>query len=324
MKCSSSAGKLLIMAGYLRDRYGVYPTRPKTELLDLTNQDHCDKHFQKYPEIVSGATGGLLNQKQLMFCGGGRSGKILDQCYIYGQEERFKKGPKMQTKRFLASSVVINNRTLWVTGGVTYEGEFKPENLKEVQTTELITLDKSEPGPELIHMPVKGHCLIPVSETSALLTGGMRSLGDKRIVVTKHTYFYDFRAKEWSRGPWLTYSRFGHGCAAFQIRGRQIFAVAGGRGKFKSTGKSVEFFDPDNSIKWVQGPALPEKMINFALLPSLDNQGLITAGSFSSRNVFEMTCLNVNSCQWRVKMKTNYLRDGYVALWLPNDLIGFC
>ena len=77
-------------------------------------------------------------------------------------------GPKLQTKRFLASSVVINEDTLWVTGGLTYQGQdFKAENLKEVQTTELVTLDKSVPGPALIHMPVKGHCLISVSETKA-------------------------------------------------------------------------------------------------------------------------------------------------------------
>ena len=187
-----------------------------------------------------------MRQKYLMFCGGGRSGKILDQCYIYDRKN-IRLGPKLQTKRFLASSVVINEDTLWVTGGLTYQGqEFKAENLKEVQTTELVTLDKSVPGPALIHMPVKGHCLISVSETKAMLTGGMRKLEGKRIVVTKHTYFYDFRAKEWSRGPWLTFSRFEHGCAAFQMQNRQIFAVAGGRGKYTSTQSSVELFDPVN------------------------------------------------------------------------------
>ena len=311
------------MAGYLRDRYGIYPTRPKTELMDFTNQQHCT-NFPSYPEIMTGGTGGILNQKYLMFCGGGRSRKILDRCYIY-DKINIRTGPSLQTKRYLASSVVINNNTLWVTGGSTYDGEeFKPENMKEVQTTELVTLGKSVPGPDLIHMPVRSHCLISVSETKAMLTGGMRKLDAKRAIVTRHTYFYDFRAKEWTRGPWLTHGRFSHGCAAFHLKGRQILAVAGGRGKFKDTERSVEFFDHVNSIRWVPGPALPEKMTNFALLPSMDNQGLITAGSFSSRNVFEMTCLDVNSCQWKAKMKTNYLRNGYVAFWLPNNLIGRC
>ena len=312
------------MAGDLRDRYGVYPTRPRTEVFDLNNQHwHCN--YPKYPEMMTGGTGGLLGQKDLMFCGGGRSGKILDRCYIF-EGKNIKSGPKLQTKRYRASSVVINDTTLWVTGGVTYQGQdFKAENLKEVQTTELVTLDKSVPGPDLIHMPVKGHCLISVSESKAMLTGGMRKLEGKRIVVTKHTYFYDFRAEEWSRGPWMTFSRFGHGCAAFQMKSRQIYAVAGGIGKYKSTQSSVELFDPVNSIKWIPGPSLPERMINFALLPSMDNQGLITTGSFSSRNIFEMTCMeNLNSCKWTPKMKTNYLRDGYVALWIPNSLIDQC
>ena len=240
------------MAGYLRDRYGVYPTRPRTEVFDLNNQHwHCN--YPKYPEMMTGGTGGLLGQKDLMFCGGGRSGKILDRCYIF-EGKNIKSGPKLQTKRFLASSVVINDTTLWVTGGVTYQGQdFKAENLKEVQTTELVTLDKSVSGPDLIHMPVKGHCLISVSESKAMLTGGMRKLEGKKIMVTKHTYFYDFRAEEWSRGPWMTFSRFGHGCAAFQMKSRQIYAVAGGIGKYKSTQSSVELFDPVNSIKWIPG-----------------------------------------------------------------------
>ena len=64
-----------------------------------------------------------------------------------------------------AASVLLDNKTLWVTGGES--------NLGCVQTTELLILNQTEwiKGPDLPECLME-HCMVKLNNDTVLITGG--------------------------------------------------------------------------------------------------------------------------------------------------------
>ena len=71
----------------------------------------------------------------------------------------------MVQNRFWASSVVFNESTLWIVGGLD-------KNDTALATTEFISVDRGPTlGPEL-PFSIRGHCMIKLSDNSIYVIGG--------------------------------------------------------------------------------------------------------------------------------------------------------
>ena len=98
----------------------------------------------------------------------------------------------MSEGRFEAASIVLNDNTLWVTGGmkkrirkktigpIGHPG--KPQNLKRsFASTEYVTMTGTTPGPDL-PKALSGHAMVAINSTFSMVIGGGYS---------KKTFYYN-------------------------------------------------------------------------------------------------------------------------------------
>ena len=160
---------------------GAHPNAPRipSEVIDLTNPDvKCDP-LQDFSRMF--ATGGLLPKDKPVICGGISNEdheKVLQNCIIIDDDPTTSTSNLvMSTERAFASSVVLSNGKLWITGGGN------AENDRGLNTTEYIFSDMDDPnsgrssilsdfGPELPY-PMAGHCLALLNDLNdVLIIGG--------------------------------------------------------------------------------------------------------------------------------------------------------
>ena len=114
-----------------------------SELIDLTvkGESHCS-NWAEIPKGLVYPTGGLI-EDTILICGGGVliEGSTSDECYSLSGEEATVV-THMSVKRRGAASLVLNDKTLWITGG--YD-EF---NLL-LSSSEFIKIGESIQGPFL-------------------------------------------------------------------------------------------------------------------------------------------------------------------------------
>ena len=160
---------------------GAHPNAPRiaSEVIDLTNPDvKCDP-LQDFSRMF--ATGGLLPKDKPVICGGISNEdheKVLQNCIIIDDDPTTSTSNLvMSTERAFASSVVLSNGKLWITGGGN------ADNDRGLNTTEYIFSDMDDPnsgrssilpdfGPELPY-PMAGHCLALLNDLNdVLIIGG--------------------------------------------------------------------------------------------------------------------------------------------------------
>ena len=169
---------------------------------------------------VDGATGGVI-QDVVVICGGGISagnfGESFDECYsLNGKTATFI--THMSAKRVYAASLVIDKKKLWITGG----GSFDTGTLA---TSEYITLEGSEPGPNL-PIPTVSHALVAIDNTLSLLIGGLNI--ENAPIQTTH--YFDHQAHNWIQGPDLMQARINHaaGVVTDEVTTEKLVIVTGG------------------------------------------------------------------------------------------------
>jgi hypothetical protein len=153
----------------------------------------------------------------------------------------------MLESRAFAASVVLNESTLWVTGGLGlgYQG---------LNSTELVNLNENKSFESSIKLPInlQLHCLIKINEKQVMLVGGLSFNGPEA-----RTYLFDFDTMTWYPGFNLTYPRYGHSCGLFKKGGSATAVVVGGSNPvFAFVQKSVEMLDLEMvgyGIQWYHG-----------------------------------------------------------------------
>lgn len=168
-----------------------------------------------------------------VLCGGfGERFKLLDDCIMVDQFQT--KSFKMVegSKREYASSVKLNDSTIWITGG-------------ESNSTEFVTVHGSSLG---ITLPinVEGHCMVIIDSNIVMLIGGIQDkveYSDKTWIIDVEN---DFNITE---GPRLIKGRKFHMCGKLKDEsGNMIIVAISG-----SLEDSVEFLDTSQLKQWVAG-----------------------------------------------------------------------
>ena len=155
------SGRIAVIAGENRG------WAQHTEVIDLTNSS---LEYDLLPDVSErfGSVGGLL-MGQPLICGGYNcyDNEYLQNCIKLGHSEtKF----DLTEKRCGAASVVLDQKTLWVTGG--------EDGNDDLLTTEFISLHHSPiKGPDL-PFTIERHGLVYFNEKSIYMIGGFQ---DRKI-----------------------------------------------------------------------------------------------------------------------------------------------
>ena len=187
--------------------------------LSIKGGSNC-KDWAELPKDVESATGGLINDV-VVICGGGISAgsfsEAFDECYsLNGKTATLI--THMSVKRLYAASLVIDKTKLWITGGYSTD-------TGTLASSEYITLEGSEPGPEL-PIAIDLHALVAIDNTLSLLIGGRTTGG----VTTPTTHYFDHQGHNWIQGPDLLQARWDHaaGIVTDEATTEKLVIVTGG------------------------------------------------------------------------------------------------
>jgi hypothetical protein len=197
-------------------------------------------NWPDYPINIQGATGGLIGNTAII-CGGRDitySWYYFDECYSLSSETTTLV-THMSVGRFYAASIVINDNTLWITGGTGDVGEY-------LKSTEKVTVTGTMPGPDL-PMSLYKHAMVAINSTCSMVIGGGYSSGS-----SASTFFYDHNEGEWTSGPSLMHTRYWHaaGVVTDEVTDENVVAVTGGSYSGVGDLDSTEIMQDG---EWVQG-----------------------------------------------------------------------
>ena len=170
-----------------------------------------------------GATGGLIGNTALICGGYGKinssfSSSSLDDCYSM-TSQKVTLVTHMSVKRYHAASIVLNDNTLWVTGGESKDGY-------PIASTEYVKMSGSMPGPDL-PMALESHAMASINSTVSMVIGGWDGNG---WAGTALTFYFNHIEGEWSNGPILMQSRYMHaaGIVTDELTNEKFVVVTGG------------------------------------------------------------------------------------------------
>lgn len=313
----SLLGKLLVVSG---SKVAEFSTL--TEVIDLQNSQNQCQLTEDFELATTGGTGKLLQEKLPLICSGyTRTKGQSDVCYLLGNSLEKAQTFNLLESREYTSSILINPSTLWITGGL-HRGDFPIG--APLDSTEYLSLsgEISQEGPKLPYK-MRHHCLLNYDENSALLMGGVYTLG-----AVDRTYFFDFASSEWTPGPKMTIDRWEFGCTKIEIGGKKYAVAAGGYSTAIGSLSSVEFLDlTDENSQWVEGPSLPYELMEFQFVTSGNGKEAFAVGGISGRDfqsaILRLSCQDsVESCQWELmEQKLQVARKEHVAMLIPDDLV---
>ena len=160
----------------------------------------------------------------------------------------------MSESRGYASSTVIKDGLVWITGGQNENGP--------LDTTECINSTTMSSGVSLPE-PTFGHVITKLNDTTSFLIGGYTTK------PTNKTFYFNHETKKWMPGPDLNEPRFLHTPEIIKdsVTHMEHVVIAGGS-------KQLKYNDPDyytnsveilfnNETKWSKG--------NIDTFPSLES-----------------------------------------------------
>ena len=234
-----TASKILVTAGENLD--GVQTT---SEVVDSTVKgDNMCKNWPDLPIGITGANGGLIGNTALI-CGGWHDSPSVDECYSL-TSEKATLVTHMSIERYFPACIVLNDNTLWITGGYnSHSNSFHA-------STEKVTLAGTMPGPDL-PKALWQHAMVAINRTvSMVISGGYADIGGTSgYIYSASTYYYNHIEGEWSNGHSLMQARFRHaaGIVTDEFTNENFVVVTGGY--YSSILDSTEFLQDG---KWVQG-----------------------------------------------------------------------
>jgi hypothetical protein len=190
------------------------------------------KDWPDYPIRVDSATGGLIGNT-VIICGGGR--EVAD-CYSL-TSKKATLATHMSVVRYFAASIVLNDNTLWVTGGLNVGGV--------LASTEYVTINRTLSGPDL-PTALYRHAMVAINSSCSMVIGGYNEYQPLQNKYSASTFYYDHIKGKWSNGPSLINERSGlvAGIVTDEVTNENFVLVT-------SNNKSSTEILQDG--KWVQG-----------------------------------------------------------------------
>ena len=193
------------------------------EVLDLINPQFRRRFVEPRCSVGNSIKAfGLLGNNPVI-CGIGKTNNFNDDkdCLVLGNPSII--APKLLENRYKPSSIVLNNSTIWITGGTKYQQKI----------TEFFSLgQETTKGPEL-PFTIFSHCMVQVDDQTVYIIGGKQekefnSVGKAELKGLRQTWKIDptnnFAIQP---GPDLIEERADHACATMKIK-EKIFIVAAG------------------------------------------------------------------------------------------------
>lgn len=173
-----------------------------------------------------------------MICGGG---PYDNECYTL-TSKKATLATHMSVGRWNAACIVLNDTTMWVTGGTLYHNIFDP-----IASTEYMTVTGTIPGPDL-PMELHGHALVAINTTCTMVIGGAEWYSWD---YSASTNYYDHNKDEWINETNLMQARYNHaaGIVTDEVTDEHFIVVTGGDG-YSGYLDSTEIFQDG---EWVQG-----------------------------------------------------------------------
>ena len=227
---------LLISAKVLIVTYDIeedkYPKnkqkRNNVEIIDLTdktfeysfNEERIDEKSARF-----GLVGGLLKNQPVI---GGlvspENCRVLDypqqNCIILKQPNKTTY-PLLEHTKF-ASSIVLNQKTLWVTGGELF-----------VDSTEFVSVDAPTiKGPKfplhIMNMKLHGHTMVQIDPKTIYVIGGGNDSNQKNTWIVDPNNVDERRRLILQKGPKMNHMRMHHCSSKMKIDDKVILVVVGG------------------------------------------------------------------------------------------------
>ena len=219
----------MVTTGFNSDGY-----QTTSEIVDLTVKggNKCNN----WPDFSIGVvpsvapTGGLIGDT-VIICEG-------YECYSL-TSEKATLVTHMSVGRWGAASIVINDNTLWVTGGWNgYAGGY-------LASTEYVTVTGTMIGP-VLPMAIQYHAMVAINSTCSMVIGGYSN-----GYSFASTFYYDHNEEEWINGPSLMQARYDHaaGIVTDEVTGEHFVAVTGGGYTYDDLDSTEILQDGE----WVQG-----------------------------------------------------------------------
>ena len=193
-----------------------------------------------FPIDVKGVTGGLIGNTAII-CGGRDASSYIDECYSL-TSEKATLVTHMSVERLYMASIVLNDNTLWITGGFN-------NHTGNLASTEYVTETRTIFGPNL-PMALSHHAMVAINSTCSMVIGGR----EENYVFSASTLYYERNEGEWITGPSLIQERDRHaaGIVTDEVTDEDIIVVTGG--SYSPNG----WFDLDSTEilqdgEWVQG-----------------------------------------------------------------------
>jgi hypothetical protein len=224
--------KVLITSGLNLDGH-----QTTSEIVDLTIRGgNMCKRWPNFPIGLYGATGGFIGNN-VIICGGLGSSKV-DECYSLTSSKKATIVPHMSVEREHAASIVLNDTTLWVTGG--WNSQLLGNN-GPLASSDFVTMVGTISGPAL-PVTLYRHTIVAINSTVSMVIGGADA--------SASTFYYKHNEGEWRNGPSLIEAREDHasGIVTDEVTNENFVAVTGGLSPY--------FLDSTEILqdgKWVQG-----------------------------------------------------------------------
>ena len=200
-------------------------------------------NWPDFPIGVYGATGGLIGNT-VIICGGRDSNFVADECYTL-TSDKATLVTHMSVRRVYAASIVLNDKTLWVTGGGN-DGNGGLTSTEYVKETGIMF------GPDL-PMILYRHAMVAINSTFSMVIGGNSYVYSFAwtMVQLSSTFFFDHNEDKWINGSNLMQARSSHaaGIVTDDVTDEHFVAVTGGY----DSGSYLDSTELLQDGDWVQG-----------------------------------------------------------------------
>ena len=161
-----------------------------------------------------------------------------DECYSI-ETRKTTNSTRMSSKRVFAASVLLNETTLWISGG-------RDDTDSYLSSSEFIQKEGTVPGPHL-PKPMDAHAMIKISNELVLIIGGRSS----EILFSDQTFECDHEG-ECTQGPSLKTARHSHsvGIVIDEVNQEKLVIAAGGYGSNCALLQSTEILANN---EWITG-----------------------------------------------------------------------